>query len=502
MRLGLVMNESTVMFFRFPKIVAAQRLQIYLLLAALVAVVLGWLLFSDLVRTFRSTVVADADKSLANAVRELAEAQNTWVGKQTTPPKAWALTQLDQTLRAVSYAVLVSYPDVEGGYLRGDEVVGQSFPTYTEPGSELKQPAIERRQVLAALGESRRTGHVARREVTDGRDLVVVAVFASPTMPLPAWSLKRYINFYDPNQARHGWLLAGLLAISLVSIGAVLRLSFGLQRGFAAIQAGLSRLRTDVDYRLIDQNHELRPIVRAINDMAESRQKLEADLRREDRLRVMGRIVAGIAHEVRNPLNSIRITIQVLERRLRKQDIAEESFRMVLAEVDRLDGLLQSLLVFRSEESGRVHRQALRPVLERTLALVRPQVRDRGIAAELVAPEDIEACVDADRLHQAVMNLLLNAIDAAGDGGQVAIRVEKADSQAIISVRDSGPGLTAEQREHLFEAFYTTKARGTGLGLAVTRTLLERMGGTVQYVTGDMGAHFRILLPAGGALEA
>lgn len=102
MRLGLVMNESTVMFLRFPKIVAAQRLQIYLLLAALVAVVLGWLLFSDLVRTFRSTVVADADKSLANAVRELAEAENTWSGKQASPPNTWVLAQLDQTLRSVS----------------------------------------------------------------------------------------------------------------------------------------------------------------------------------------------------------------------------------------------------------------------------------------------------------------------------------------------------------------------------------------------------------------
>jgi signal transduction histidine kinase len=498
---GLVMNENPAMSLKFPKIVAAQRLQIYLLLASLVAVVLGCLLLSDLVGTFRGTVVADANKVLANSVRELVEAESAWTGKQSTLPVSWAFDPLNESLRAVSYAVLVSYPDVEGGYFRGDQVVGQSFPTYTELGSELKQPVVERRQVLAALDESRRTGRVARREVTDGRDLVVVAALAPQGRPVAAWSLKRYINFYDPNQARHGWLLAGLLAISLVSIGAVLRLSFGLQRGFAAIQAGLSQLRTNADYRLPDQNHELRPIVQAINDMAGSRQKLEGDLRREDRLRVMGRIVAGIAHEIRNPLNSIRITVQVLERRLRKHNITEEGFRLVVAEVDRLDSLLQSLLVFRSEESGRIRRQAIRPVLERTLALIRPQVRDRGIVTDLDAPAEIEADVDGDHLHQAVMNLLLNAIDAAGAGGRVAIRVEQADSQAMISVQDSGPGLTADQREHLFEAFYTTKAKGTGLGLAVTRTLLERMGGAVQYVAGDTGAHFRILLPAGAMHE-
>jgi signal transduction histidine kinase len=275
-----------------------------------------------------------------------------------------------------------------------------------------------------------------------------------------------------------------------------------MQRGFAAIQTGLSQLRTRADYRLPDQNHELRPIVHAINEMADSRERLESELRREDRLRVMGRIVAGIAHEIRNPLNSIRITIQVLERRLRKQAIAEESFRLVLAEVDRLDGLLQSLLVFRPEESGRLRRQPLRPVLERTMMLVKPHVRDRGILTELDAPSDIEAYVDGDHLHQAVMNLLLNAIDAAGPGGRVTIQVRENNSQVTISVRDSGPGLTGDQREHLFEAFYTTKAKGTGLGLAVTRTLLEQMGGGIQYIAGEAGAHFEILLPVEARAES
>lgn len=480
----------------FPRIVAAQRLQTLLLVAALVSVVLGCLLLSDLVRTFRTTVVGDANKSLANAVRELVEAENAWQAKQPgsmLPNPA----QLDEALKSVSYSVLVSYPDIEGGYFAGDQAVGQSFPTYTEPGSGLKQAPLERQEVLAALIESRRTGKVIRREVTDGRDLVLIAALATPRQPLAAWSLKRYINFHDPKQVRHGLLLASVLFIALTSLGAVLWLSFGLQRGFAAMQAGLARLRTEPAYRLPDQNHELRPIVQAVNEMADSRQQLEADLRREDRLRVMGRVVAGIAHEIRNPLNSIRITIQVLERRLRKHGWSDDSMGLVLGEVDRLDSLLQSLLVFRQEEAGRLRRQPLRPVLERTLALVKPQLRDRGIATELLGAVDVEATVDSDHLQQAVMNLLLNAMDAAGAGGQVAVHLDQRGSQAEICVCDSGPGLTGEQQEHLFEVFYTTKLRGTGLGLAVTRTLLERMGGTVQYVASDSGAQFRILLPLG-----
>ncbi|HUQ92099.1 MAG TPA: ATP-binding protein [Bryobacteraceae bacterium] len=467
---------------KFPSIAGAQRVQTLLLLTALVAVLFGCLLFTDLVRNFRSTVIADAHKSLANAVTELAQAEE---GSTSTS---------DDALKAVSYEVLRSYPDVEGGYYLNGQAIGQSFPRYTEPGSGLKQPRNEREAVEAALAESRGTRSVAQREFDDGRDLVVVAALVTPERPLAAWGLKRYLNFHDPWQLRHELLLSGLLLVTLVSIGAGLSLSFRLQKGFGAIQAGLARLRTDPDYRLPDQDHELRRIAHAINEMGDSRQRLEADLRREDRLRVMGRVVAGIAHEIRNPLNSLRLTIQVLERRLRGQREAAETVPLVLAEVDRLDKLLEGLLVFRSEEAGRLRLQPVRPVLERTLALVRPQMRDRDIATELDAPEAIVAMVDGDQLQQAVMNLLLNAIDAAGPGGHVTVSLRQSGEQAEINVRDSGPGLSTEQREHMFEAFYTTKSVGTGLGLAVTRTLLHKMGATVHYLEADAGAHFRILL--------
>ena len=217
-------------------------------------------------------------------------------------------------MRAVSYEVLQSYPDVEGGYYLRDQPIGHSFPSYTEPGSGLKQPPIERNAVLACLADSRLSGHVGRQVFTDGKDLVVVSALVTPGRSLAAWGLKRYIDFNASSHVIHQLVLGILMLVSLISIGSVLKLSFSMQRGFAAIQAGLARLRTDLDYRLPDQHHELSTIVAAINEMAASRQKLESDLRREDRLRVMGRVVAGIAHEIRNPLNSIRLTIKVLER--------------------------------------------------------------------------------------------------------------------------------------------------------------------------------------------
>jgi signal transduction histidine kinase len=483
---------------RFPRFVAAQRLQTLLLLAALVAVLLGCLLMSDLVRNFRSVVVADATKSLANALRELTEAEKGWPNKHPGDASA-ARETLDGHLRLVSYDVLASYPDVEGGYFLDDQPIGQSFPSYTEPGSGLKQPPIERKAVLACLADSRRTGQIGRRVFNDGRDLVVVSAAVRPGGSLAVWGLKRYIDFNASSHVIHQVALAALMLLSLVCIGAVLKLSFGMQRGFAAIESGLARLRTDLDFRITDQHEELSPMVAAINEMAASRQKLEADLRREDRLRVMGRVVAGIAHEIRNPLNSIRLTLEVLKRRLRKHGIGDDEVARVTAETERLDTLLNSILVFGADEPGRLCHQPILPVLQRTMALVQPQVEERGIDAEVTASPELKATVDGDHLQQAMMNLLLNAIDAAGPGGHIAVSVQQKEGRVEIDVRDSGPGLNGEQQERLFEAFYTTKSAGTGMGLAVTRTLLEKMGASIRYVGSDPGAHFRIELPARGA---
>ena len=296
---------------------------------------------------------------------------------------------------------------------------------------------------------------------------------------LSAWSLRRILNFSDSSELTKRYLLVMVMFVSLISIGIVLRLSLGLQREFALIRTGLEKLRTDPNYRLPDQGGELRTIVQAINSMAHGRQELETALRREDRLRLMGRVVAGIAHEIRNPLNSIRLTSRVLARRLADQPQAQESTGLITSEIDRLDSLLSSLLVFGADEPGKLRRQPIQPLLERTLALVKPHAKERNVELQFRMDSDCEASVDGDHLQQALMNLLLNAIDASGTNGAVALSMSHSADEVEIRVEDSGPGLTAEQQDRLFEAFYTTKSNGTGLGLAVTKTLLEKMGASI-----------------------
>jgi len=486
---------------KFPKSVAAHRWQMWLLVTALLAILVTAFLVVDLTRNLRTVVISDTNKALANAVQELQQfRQRAHLNLDELSHRDLA----DSALRKISYEVLSSYPDVEGGYLLDDKVVGHSFPTYTEPGSTLYQPVLEHQEVLSALAESRQTGRVARRVVQDRRDLVLVSVLASRDSMISAWSLRRILNFSDSSELNKRYLLVIFMFISLISIGIVLRLSVGLQREFALIRAGLEKLRTEPNYRLPDQGGELRTIVQAVNSMAQGRQELETALRREDRLRLMGRVVAGIAHEIRNPLNSIRLTSRVLARRLADQPQAQESTSLITTEIDRLDSLLSSLLVFGTDEPGKLRRQPIRPLLERTLALVKPHARERSVELRFQADSDCEATIDADHLQQALMNLLLNAIDASGTNGIVALSMSHSGDEVQISVEDSGPGLTTEQQDRLFEAFYTTKPHGTGLGLAVTKTLLDKMGASVHVSNwkgvsngNSGGASFRISLRAG-----
>lgn len=471
-------TEGMRRFFHLPRIVAAQSLQSWLLVTALAALILMALLVFDLSRNLRSVVVSETRGNLENAVGELLTARPDWPVER---------------LAQHSYETLRSYLDVEGGYWRDGQILGQSFPSYTEPGSQLRLPDNERGLVLDAYAASRQTGETVTRTLPDGPDLLVVAVKAAPSAAFAAWTLRRLINFSDSSELNRRFLLVAVMLLALVAIATVLALSFRLQRGFSDLQAGLARLRHEPDFRLAPQGSDLQPVIAAVNEMAASRQRLEAEIRREDRLRSMGRLVASIAHEIRNPLNSMRLTARLLARRL-EGNAAAQPAQLIVDEVDRLDALLRSLLALQPEEPLAVTPQPVLPVLERTLQVVGPHAREAGVELVLAAPAPASALLDPGSLQQALLNLLLNAIDAAGGRGRVTLSLTATAAAVIIAVQDEGPGLTPEALERLCEPFFTTKPGGTGLGLALTKSLLERMGAQLQASNTNPGARLEIHL--------
>jgi signal transduction histidine kinase len=300
----------------------------------------------------------------------------------------------------------------------------------------------------------------------------------------------------EPTSGGPRALLVALVIAALLSVGGTLQMGIALRRGVKQIQDGLATLEKDFGHSLHEGSDELGEISRSVNRMASVRRRLEDELRREDRLRAIGRTVAGIAHEIRNPLNGIRLSMQLLAKRLKRGSVQPEDLGLVITEVDRMDALLNDLLAFKEKRQVVLAEQNLLPIIEKCVHLVQAQEGTKKIRVH-VEPEDaaLRARIDSQRLTQALVNLLLNAVEATEQYGDVEVTVHAENGAIAIEVHDSGPGLTEEQQKHLFEAFYTTKPDGTGLGLAVSREFVEEMGGKLTYKNSSPGATFVVELP-------
>lgn len=455
------------------------QLQLLLILLAGVAVAaLSVLLIWDSVHNAERVVIGDMGNQLNSAVVELGR-QYAYRADSDTNWQSLPLASQDISLRGVSQAVLRSYPGVEGGFFLNGQFVGYAFPTHDNPSAKTDVPIAER-SIIEDVSRRANTNGSAQELLRGGSELVLVQAMKARDQDMVAWAMQR-----RPRQSGTGGrraLLVALVLAALLSVGGTLRMAIALRRGVSEIQGGLVGLEKDFNQSLPESTGELGDISKSINRMATVRRKLEDELRREDRLRAVGRTVAGFAHEVRNPLNGIRLSMQVLEQRLSSGTVQPHDMKLVMDEVDRMDALLTDLLAFREKKTVDVSEQDVLPVVERCVELVEAPNEGSKIRLETSAERSpLLAYVDSQRLTQATLNLLLNALEAAGDNGEVVVRLRQSSENVEIEVQDSGPGLTVEQQQHIFEAFYTTKPNGTGLGLAVSRQLVLEMGGDLRY---------------------
>ncbi len=455
------------------------QLQLLLILFAGVAVAaLSVLLIWDSVHNAERVVVSDMGNQLNSAVAELTR-QYSYRADSDTNWQSVPLALRDISLRGISQAVLRSYPRVEGGFFSDGEFVGYAFPTHDNPSAKTDVPAAERSLIEDVSRRANASG-IAEQLLPGGNELVLVHAMKARDQDVVAWAMQRRPR--QTGTAGRRMLLVALVLAALLSVGGTLRMAIALRRGVSEIQDGLVGLEKDFNRSLPESTGELGEVSKSINRMALVRRKLEEELRREDRLRAVGRTVAGIAHEIRNPLNSIRLSMQVLEQRLKCGTVQAQDLKLVMGEVDRMDELLTDLLAFRERKDVRVSQQNVLPLVERCVELVRsPHNASRLTVEPPVAGSAFLARIDAQRLTQAMLNLLLNGVEAAGDNGEVVVRLREFGERLEIEVQDSGPGLTPEQEQHIFEAFYTTKSNGTGLGLAVSRQLVLEMGGELSY---------------------
>jgi len=243
-------------------------------------------------------------------------------------------------------------------------------------------------------------------------------------------------------------------------------------------------------------------------DLREVRE-LQEEVERARHLAAIGRLAAGVAHEVRNPLSSLKGFAQFLRGRFSPGSDEERYADIMIEEVERLDRVVQELLDF--ARPVQPERKPIAPgaLLNEALALVSEDAGFHNVTiVRNEAPGLPSVLVDQFQIRQALLNVLLNAIEAMGDGGSLTIETVLSqetggEPMVTVSVRDTGPGMSTEELDRLFEPFYTTKQKGTGLGLTIVSRLIEQNGGRISVESRPgHGSTFSLRLPVAGGSGA
>ncbi len=242
-------------------------------------------------------------------------------------------------------------------------------------------------------------------------------------------------------------------------------------------------------------------------DLRELR-RLEAAVRRAEKLAAVGNLAAGVAHEIRNPLSSIKASAAFFGAQFQEGSDAKRMAELMGQEVERLNRAVTQLLEYARPSDISPRPTPLAPLVQRSLDLIHRDARAQGVEVVLEArnaPESVH--LDPDRITQVLLNLCINAIQAMEGGGRLLLRLDTAMSgarpMARITVQDNGPGLPLQDVERVFDPYYTTKPRGTGLGLAIVQKIVESHQGEVRVQSAPgAGTTFTVLLPVQDSARA
>ncbi len=416
-------------------------------------------------------------------------------------------------LQVLLQLVLREAPHVEGGVWQSTGgFLAYAYPTYEGSGVKHDIPATEIPLIVETTQLAARTQTAQTNVVRGSQEALIVSAcpLATPSKNLAAWTMTRT---YAGALAAQGSLRTGLAVLTAMVLASGLWLGLILRRGLRHVQrleARLAQAQGDVVPEL--ERTGVRELDRIVDGFNRYRLRLEearAHLReaarqrsRDQRLAALGRMTAGIAHEIRNPIAAMRLKAEnALAAAPERQGPALQS---IVGQIDRLDTLVRSLLALVQPMSLQPAAVDLQEWLEQRAAEVRPKASPRGVRVELqpVADSDGDRPVfDPVHLARAVDNLLDNAARHAAQDGRVVLSAQRV-AQATqgrdtlaIRIDDDGAGVAEAMQNQLFEPFATGRADGTGLGLALAREVALAHGGELRHVALRPGTRFELELP-------
>ncbi len=260
-----------------------------------------------------------------------------------------------------------------------------------------------------------------------------------------------------------------------------------------------ARLQLRADLHLLrDDRGDVKGTVVHLRDVTD-RVLMEERLRRMERFMGLGSLVAGLHHEIKNPLGALSLHVQLLEESLEERGDRElvENLGVVKTEVARILMVLETFRDFAAMD--RLHRTEtdVPRIVQQTVELLRPQAARQRVQIETRLPPTPWPLVSADasRLQQVFVNLAMNALEAMPDGGRLVLTVEYHEGAVWVDVADTGPGIPETVRSRIFDPYFTTKKNGSGMGLAVSDKIVRQHGGQIDLQTGSQGTTFRVVLP-------
>jgi PAS domain S-box-containing protein len=236
----------------------------------------------------------------------------------------------------------------------------------------------------------------------------------------------------------------------------------------------------------------------------ESFERIGNQLQVSERLAALGRVTAGVAHEVKNPLNSMRLWLEVLKANMPVDPEPQQAVKMLDSEIDRLDRAVKTFLNFTRPVEFQLEETDVTALLAEIVEAAKPAIVKAGVDLRTDLPADFPPLLlDRQLIHQALLNLLINACDFTGPGGRISLSLRRNGEFAIISVADSGKGIPLDEQKKIFQLFHTTRPGGTGIGLANTFRFVQLHNGRIEFESEPgRGTTFRIELPLARHVEA
>jgi signal transduction histidine kinase len=305
----------------------------------------------------------------------------------------------------------------------------------------------------------------------------------------------------------------GVLFIGLVGPVGGLVAGYGIARALSRSIYQLSVRVRDVARRL-DQNvasvnivadgdirnldHQLQHVLAKVEEVGERLQQHQRDMLRAEQLAAVGQLAASVAHEVRNPLTSVKMLVEAALRPKNQKALTPDDLRIIHGEITRLERTVQNFLDFARLPTPRLAGCDIRDIVTEALKLIEARARQQGVTLTADLPGySVCAHVDREQLRTVFVNLFLNALDAMPQSGRLSVRLDNGTSKDIrVVVEDTGPGIAAELGDRLFTPFTSTKPTGTGLGLSLSRRIVEEHGGSLSATNlAKGGASFTVSLP-------